>query len=378
MMDAGVVRDKVWEQFDDCLHSHFPQPGTKRKGLGQVIAGVVMERRGASPLVVALGTGTKCALLKNVKKSEGRVIVDHHAEVIARRAFLRFLWKELLKCCLSQVQCPAPRSRCRQQESSIFEPATGTCMGAAGVLRHRRRFKLCDEAVAFHLYVSQPPCPGYQPLKQGGFVKVEDRGTIALAKCGGDHSSIQAKSCIDKVRRWTALGIQGTLLSRFIDPIYLRSIVVGGSDPEASSRVSEYLCDPVVVESFDHRGYRPHCPTVAYVTPSTFACPSPQKSSNEGMNWCLNDEVEIIEMQKGKLFCESKPSRLCKQGLLECYWDVLKACRLYGNGSIEISYAKLKQRVAPDHCAAKSYYELVVSSNLVFCKGLGTFVAALI
>ena len=34
-------------------------------------------------------------------------------------------------------------------------------------------------------------------------------------------------SCSDKVARWNVLGIQGALLSNFVAPIYLKTIVLG-------------------------------------------------------------------------------------------------------------------------------------------------------
>ena len=372
---SEVVCKMVWGKFDDCIDNGFPGRNVyreeKRKSLRKVIAGVVMKEeirhRPVKNTVVALGTSSKCAKVKDLSNS-GKVLVDRHAEVIARRALLVFLWIELLKCiCLPK--------------QSIFEP---TCSGAS----LWPQFKLRD-GITFHLYISRPPCGSDSPRKR--FAKVEDQGTIPLTKLmklvcisSDDQPSIQAKSCIDKVLRWCVLGIQGALLAHFIEPIYLSSIVVGG---KANGRLSEYLCNQIE-SARDQIEYRLQCPTVTYVESTYYKgtkCPSSSSRrcnrNRESMNWCLSDDskVEIVEIQKGKLFCEGTQSRLCKLGLLEHYWDMLKACGLYGShGSIELSYAKLKQEFAPScYHDAKFYYEKVIFSNPMFSKGLDSFVAAL-
>ncbi|KAK6479981.1 tRNA-specific adenosine deaminase 1 isoform X1 [Huso huso] len=90
------------------------------------------ERQKASKEVVALGTGTKCIGQSKMSKN-GDVLNDSHAEVVARRGFLRYLCYQLLLAV-------------RGEESSIFTP---------GAEKGKWRLK---PGLSFVFFTSHTPC----------------------------------------------------------------------------------------------------------------------------------------------------------------------------------------------------------------------------
>ncbi|KAG9337434.1 hypothetical protein JZ751_028725 [Albula glossodonta] len=123
-----LVTEKHQELLDSCSPLHARH---------KVLAGIVMTRGLDLRLaqVVAISTGTKCINGEYIS-DQGLVVNDCHAEIVARRALVRFLYSQL-ELFLSK--------RREDWEQSIF------------VREKEVGFRLKDD-ILFHMYISTSPC----------------------------------------------------------------------------------------------------------------------------------------------------------------------------------------------------------------------------
>merc|ERR1719483_569445 len=186
--------------------------------------------------VISVSTGTKCVNGEHMSVS-GTSLNDCHAEIISRRCLMDFLYKQLEKIASSQGEV---------EEGSIL------------IKYEEGGYKL-KENVKFHLYINTAPCgdarifspheaePSSDPnssadphpnRKARGQLrtKIESgEGTIPVKSSDGiqtwdgvlQGSRLLTMSCSDKLSRWNVVGIQGALLTYYLQPIYLHSVVLG-------------------------------------------------------------------------------------------------------------------------------------------------------
>lgn len=304
----------VLEKFNYLMKNDVAH--SKRK----VLAGVVITKdndiHGAK--VVAITTGTKC-ISGEYMSVGGLALNDSHAEVPARRCLQRYLYSQLL------LYAQAKDPTIPIAESDV-EPLP------SGGYRMKP-----DRNI--HLYVSTAPCgdgrifspheehePDRHPnrLTRGqlrtkiesgeGTIPVKNSNTIIQTWDGVMQGErLLTMSCSDKMARWCVVGLQGALLSQFMMPVYLTSLVLGS------------LMHP-------HHIYRAICgriqstliglpPPFCHTPPKLARATShdsraPARAPNLGVLWCCTtpDSHEIVNATTGKLE-NGQPSMLCKQSM---------------------------------------------------------------
>uniref|UniRef100_T1J5P4 Double-stranded RNA-specific adenosine deaminase n=1 Tax=Strigamia maritima TaxID=126957 RepID=T1J5P4_STRMM len=301
----------------------------------KVLAAMVMKQGDEAGTVISMGTGNRCISGERLSQ-EGLVVNDSHAEIVTRRGFLRFLYKQLIEY--------------DENESSrtIFEPS------------ENRKFRVKPD-VTFHLYISTAPCgdgalfsktdtrvsensgddiddhhPTFSTDLQGLLrTKMEGgEGTIPIEPdfttqtwdgiMRGDQR-LRTMSCSDKIARWNVLGLQGALLSHFVDPIYLTSITLGSylyDHGHLSRAVCCRLSGEPELDTLLPPGYRLNHPQLGRV--SIYDPPrETEKTKPHSLSWCLGDQrLEMTDGTKGQCVMrveQKSQSQVCKSALFASF-----------------------------------------------------------
>ena len=343
---ADAIKTITENKYDELTKNRYDQPNTySRDRMRKVLASVIMERKvhhGNNRLcIVSLGAGSKSISGAFLTK-EGNRVHDCHAEVLARRGLLRFMYSQL-----KEIENG-------KEMMSIFKK------------KDNGLYALRDN-VAFHLFISKPPCgdasvfgqhENHQNRKRRGIARVtpaDGEGAIHISwPSEKDDTFDQLKSgarlhkmcCSAKIARWNVIGVQGALLSLYIEPVYLSSITIGSQfhDGHLKRAVYSRVSKIQKLGSCYHIN-DPHLYHVSSPDDTT------EKSHKMSLNWYLhNDNVEPeventerqLEMQVGTtdnrseelIECQyGKPpdsthnvSRLSKRELFRCFaslWDSL-------------------------------------------------------
>ncbi|NXP73894.1 RED2 editase, partial [Ramphastos sulfuratus] len=365
---ADSVYQMVAQKFQE-LTDNFTSMHARHKTLAGIVMTKGLDIRQAQ--VIVLSSGTKCINGEYIN-DKGLAVNDCHAEILARRAFVHFLY--------SQLELHLSKRR-EDWERSIF-------------VRLKEGGYGLRENILFHLYVSTSPCGDarlHSPyevtagLNSSKHIVRKYRGHLRTKIESGEgtipvrcHNAAQTwdgvllgeqlitMSCTDKIARWNILGLQGALLSSFIEPMYLHSIVVGSLYHTGHlSRVMSHRIEDIGQLPASYRRNQLLLSGVSQADAR-----QPGKSPGFSVNWVVGStDLEVINATTGKRTCGS-PSRLCKH-MFFTRWAKLHgklSTRIPSHGDVPPVYSEAK-------LVAQTYQSVKQQLFKAFQKaGLGTWV----
>ncbi|KAG7215684.1 hypothetical protein INR49_022039 [Caranx melampygus] len=388
---ADAVSRLVVDKFSE-LTDNFTSPHARRK----VLAGVVMTTGTdvKEAQVICVSTGTKC-INGEYMSDRGLALNDCHAEIVARRSLIRYLYSQLDHFLSNNKE---------EHQRSIFTRCD-----------NRQGFRL-KENVQFHLYISTSPCGDariFSPHEAGvedqgdrhpnrkargqlrtkiesgeGTIPVRSSNTIQTWDGVLQGERLLTMSCSDKIargrqvtgamirlldetpaaplssthiclfrrnsRKWNVVGFQGSLMSYFTEPIYFSSIILGSL--YHADHLSRAMYQRITEIEDLPQPFSLNRPLLSGI--SNTEARQPGKAPNFSVNWTVGDQgLEVINATTGKDDL-GRPSRLCKH-VLYSRWMRLH-CKLSPTLRIRTprpcSYHEAKQAAVEYHSAKHSLF----------------------
>ncbi|XP_053734602.1 adenosine deaminase domain-containing protein 1 [Synchiropus splendidus] len=360
---------KIPNAVQDHLNTLLSSYPAQSAGAGTAAAFIIQTAAGCN--VVALGSGNFNT--NKLATSCGRLIHDSHGVVSARRSLMRFLYRHLQMFYSKTANL---------SERSVFQQS-----GSSGLLTLK-------SGITLHLYMNQLPkgtarIPSrlrLNPLSINAW-QVNNEMSLHLAvegkvfsvfssTSGQSADKVISMSATDKLMQWQVLGYQGALLSHFIEPIYVESILVGDEGVCDIRGMEISVCQRVEgitpLLPTDYCMMRPHISLV----PPVVSCSEHQVT--HAFNWSEGDgPLEVVDGLMGKTIEDSPfrsgpamASRLCKAAML--YRFKLLAKEAGRTDLLDLRSYRQAKRMAKPYQEAKSVLRAYLSQ-----QGFGCWLAKL-
>lgn len=368
--------------------------------------------------VVSIGVGTKVVSDEDTEADENRGVIlrDNHAEVLARRGLMRFLYSQLelgeeswiFKLVSPQEQKQqhgGERKRFKVREGLFFHLYTSSAPCGNACVRRWARVKkevmapsedgVNDAPLEWRKYAAHPPFHFVSPEQVAVTRKSYaipsasiDRSNVTSSEEEGveeNHSKRNRQadeeeaesstttrpschaSCSDKIARWTMMGLEGALLRGIIEePVPLSSVVIGRKfcRPHAQRALCCRLWKPLATRGRAHPSIM--CTSVK-LDEGAFEAEAGARFTNVALMWAADCEgAEVLDSSTGRrsawkvegdIVAASEPPSASRSVLLG-RWEKLMGTSATGGEEAEdfaTRYRRAKTSVSSSSEAGNEY-----------------------